>query len=100
MPRPCGHCKKVGHGRKDCPDRLEAQAKKKREAKGEPKPAKKPKRARRTKGKRAAALAVSPNGAVDNAAKATAVKLLEQLQAVRARLDAKITHVEELVEIL
>lgn len=29
MARPCGHCKKVGHGRKDCPDRLEEKARKK-----------------------------------------------------------------------
>jgi len=30
MARPCGNCGKVGHGQKDCPERLEAEAKKKK----------------------------------------------------------------------
>lgn len=89
--RKCGLCRKPGHRRESCPEKGAAGGSKKPHRGGR---ASKPSRA-----------AVSHNGAggdvlSDNGVRAAAQSLAGQLKALRARLDEKIRHVEELASIL
>lgn len=97
MPRPCGHCNKVGHGKKDCPDLLEKKAQKKA-GKKTPKPA-----AARTRRSPAAEPAASSNGhapLTDNAARKSGEEFLGHLERLRDTLDTKITGIRELLAVL
>lgn len=93
-PRTCVTCGQQGHDRRVCGQKTKAG--------GDEKPAAEGRRAKKPgQGKATRKAAPALNGHVaDNGARATAKTLLSQLTALRARLDDKIGHVRELVEVL